>query len=151
MRPPYLWEFLHLERWLSWWCHQMETFSALLAICAGIYQSPVNFPHKGQWRGALIFSLICSWIQCGWGKQWWGWWFDTPSLPLWRHYNVILKHGRINHTVFWWLFRLVLGVVSTPLLHVGQLGSLFTSSRISYQGEQPRENNSGNGYIGMWR
>ena len=47
--------------WL-WWRHQMETFSALLAICAG---SPVNSPHKGQWRGALMFSLICVWIN-GW-------------------------------------------------------------------------------------
>ena len=34
---------------VPWWHHQMETFSALLAICAG----------KGQWRGALVFSLIC--------------------------------------------------------------------------------------------
>ena len=25
--------------------------------------SPVNSPHKGQWRGALIFSLICAWIN----------------------------------------------------------------------------------------
>ena len=44
---------------ISWWRHQMETFSALLALCAG--NSPVTgeFPHKGQWRGALMFSLIC--------------------------------------------------------------------------------------------
>ena len=27
--------------------------------------SPVNSPHKGQWRGALMFSLICTWIN-GW-------------------------------------------------------------------------------------
>ena len=25
--------------------------------------SPVNSPHKGQWRGALLFSLICDWIN----------------------------------------------------------------------------------------
>ena len=29
----------------------------------GIHRSPVNSPHKGQWRGALIFSLICIWIN----------------------------------------------------------------------------------------
>ena len=46
----------------SWWRHQMETFSALLAICVG--NSPVNSPHKGQWRGALTFSYICVWITC---------------------------------------------------------------------------------------
>ena len=39
----------------------METFSALLALCAG--NSPVNSPRKGQWRGALMFSLICATIN----------------------------------------------------------------------------------------
>ena len=43
----------------------MDTFSALLAICAGIHRSPVNSPHKGKWCGALVFSLICAWIN-GW-------------------------------------------------------------------------------------
>ena len=47
----------------SWWRHQMETFSALLALCAGNSPVPVNSPHKGQWRGALMFSLICTWIN----------------------------------------------------------------------------------------
>ena len=30
-----------------------------------IHRSTVNSPHKGQWRGALVFSLICVWIN-GW-------------------------------------------------------------------------------------
>ena len=34
----------------------METISVLLAL-----SPPVNPPHKGQWRGALMFSLICAW------------------------------------------------------------------------------------------
>ena len=29
----------------------------------GIHRSPVNSPHKGQWHGALMFSLICAWIN----------------------------------------------------------------------------------------
>ena len=29
----------------------------------GIHRWSVNSPHKGQWRGALIFSLICVWIN----------------------------------------------------------------------------------------
>ena len=29
----------------------------------GIHRSPVNSPHKGQWREALIYSLICAWIN----------------------------------------------------------------------------------------
>ena len=47
----------------AWWRHQMETFSALLALCAGNSPVPVNSPHKGQWRGALMFSLICARIN----------------------------------------------------------------------------------------
>ena len=52
----------------SWWRHQMKTFSALLAFVRGIHRSPVNYPHKGQWRGNLIFSLICAWTN-GWGDN----------------------------------------------------------------------------------
>ena len=33
----------------------------------GIHRSPVNSPHKGQWHGALMLSLICaqmnSWVN----------------------------------------------------------------------------------------
>ena len=28
-----------------------------------IHRSPVNSPYKGQWRGALMFSLICAWTN----------------------------------------------------------------------------------------
>ena len=31
----------------------------------GIHRSPVNSPHKGPWRGALVLSLICAWTN-GW-------------------------------------------------------------------------------------
>ena len=51
-----------------WWRHhgiEMETFSALLALCAGNSPVPMNSPHKGQLRGTLMFSLICAWIN-GW-------------------------------------------------------------------------------------
>ena len=34
-------------------------------LVRGIPRSPVNYPHKGWWRGALMFSLICVWIK-GW-------------------------------------------------------------------------------------
>ena len=29
----------------------------------GIHWSPMNSQHKGQWRGALVFSLICNWVN----------------------------------------------------------------------------------------
>ena len=54
----------------------------------GIQRSPVNSPHKGQWRGALMFYLICA-LNKRLSKHSWGWWFKTPSLPLWRHYDKI--------------------------------------------------------------
>ena len=68
-----------------WWRHQMETFSVLLAICAGNSPVPVNSPHKGQWRRALVFSLICAWIN--------GWIHNCEASDLRRHrahYDVIV-------------------------------------------------------------
>ena len=68
----YLHLFLFVRHWedtccsnhLSWWRHQLETFSALLELCA-------NSPHKGQWRGALMFPLICAW-SVSWVKRYAG-------------------------------------------------------------------------------
>ena len=67
-----------------WWRHQMETFSALLAICVGNSPVPVKSPNKGQWRGALVFSLICVWID-GWVNNHEAGVFETLSRPFWRH------------------------------------------------------------------
>ena len=53
----------------------------------GIHRSPVNSPHTGQWRGALMFSLICA-LNKRLSKQSWCWWSETPSRSLWRHCNV---------------------------------------------------------------
>ena len=39
-------------------------FSCYWTFVRGIHRSSVNSPHKGQWRGALICSLICAWIKC---------------------------------------------------------------------------------------
>ena len=50
---------------LAWWRHQMETFSRYWPSVLVIHRSPVNSPHKGQWRGALVFSSICAWTN-GW-------------------------------------------------------------------------------------
>ena len=68
---------------LTWWRNEMETFSTLLAICAG--NSPVNSLHKGQWCGALMFSLICVWIN-GWAHN-----REAGDLRRYRaHFNVIV-------------------------------------------------------------
>ena len=51
----------------------------------GIHRSPVNSPHKGQWRGALMFFYLRPYKR--FSKQWRGWWFETPLCTLWRHCN----------------------------------------------------------------
>ena len=85
-------------RYVSWWRHEIEAFSASLSFCAG--NSPVNSPHKGQWRGALMLSLICTWIN-GWVNNREAGWFETPSHPLWRHRNVVLTQpGFANKTSY---------------------------------------------------
>ena len=75
----------HMNLREPWWRHQMETFSALLAICAGNSPVPVNFPHKGQWRGALMFALICVWIIAWVNNR------KASDLRRYRlHYDVIV-------------------------------------------------------------
>ena len=75
----------------TWWRHQMEIFSALLAICAG--NSPVTgeFPTQRPVTRSLdiYFDLRPNERL---SKQWWGWWFETLSRSLWRHRNEILKN-----------------------------------------------------------
>ena len=46
----------------AWWRHQMETFPRNWPFVRGIHRSPVNSPHKGQWRRALVFS-INDWVN----------------------------------------------------------------------------------------
>ena len=49
---------------IPWWRHQMETLPRYWPFVRRIHRPPVNSPHKGQWRGALIF-FICASIN-GW-------------------------------------------------------------------------------------
>ena len=61
----------------------METFPRYWPFVLGIHRSPVNSPHKGQWRGALMFSLICAWTR-GWVNN-----RDADDLRRHRaHYDV---------------------------------------------------------------
>ena len=92
---------------IPWWRHQMETFSALLAICAG--KSPVNSPHKGQCRGALMFSLICVWIN--------GWVNNREAGDLRRHrahYDVTVMPTRYCWTTGTPVFCEYFGVYDSP-------------------------------------
>ena len=42
---------------------KLKHFPRYWPFVRGIHRSPVNSPHKGQWRGALMFYLICVWIN----------------------------------------------------------------------------------------
>ena len=95
-----------------------------------IHRSPVNFPHKGQWRGALMFSLIYAWIN--------DWANNREAGDLRRqhgHYDVIvMKHSQL---LIWFrktelnlciLFGLVLRVVHTLFLLYFNVNTLDTST-----------------------
>ena len=64
----------------------MEAFSTLLSLCAGNSPATVNSPHRGQWRGTLMFFFDLR-RNIRLSKQPWGWWFKTPSWSLWRQCN----------------------------------------------------------------
>ena len=78
---------------IAWWRHQMETFSALLALCAGNSPVPGEFPtQRPVTRSFDVFFDLH--LNKRLSKQWWGWWFDTPSHPLWRHCNRMWNRWR---------------------------------------------------------
>ena len=94
-------------REVAWWRHQMETFSALLAICSG--NSPVNDEFPTQRPVTRSFGIFFNLrLNKQLSKQWRGWWFETSSCPSWRHCNKFrLVHSGgwcINATVNWVLF-----------------------------------------------
>ena len=70
-----------------WWRHHMETFFALLALCAG--NSPVTseFPTQRPVTRSFVVSFDLR-LNKRLSKQSWGWWFETPTCSLWRHRNV---------------------------------------------------------------
>ena len=83
---PYLVLTLFHHTWWQPWCHQMETFSVSLAICAGNSPVPGEFPAQRPVTLGLdvFFDLHLNKLL---RKQLWGWWFETLSCPLWRHCN----------------------------------------------------------------
>ena len=80
--------------------HQMETFSALLAICAG--NSPVIGEFRSQRPVPRSFNVFFDLRLNQWlSKQSWGWWFEKPS----SHYDVTVMASDyfVDKCVFeWW-------------------------------------------------
>ena len=83
----------------------METFSSLLAICAGNSSVTGEFPARRpvtRWFDDL-FDLC---LNIRLSKQWRSWWFETPSHPLWRHCDVqtsmwLVCACRLLHSLKW--------------------------------------------------
>ena len=70
----------------------METFSALLAICAGNSPVPGEFPtQRPVTRSFDVYFDLRPDKRLS--KQLWGWWFETLSHSLWRHRNEMMACG----------------------------------------------------------
>ena len=61
----------------------------------GIHRSPVNSPHKGQWRGALTFSLIYA-CSNGWANK-----RDTGDLRRHRAHHDVIVMFTTDFDVLW--------------------------------------------------
>ena len=83
------------------WHNQMETFSALLALCAGNSPFAGEFPAQRPVTRSFdaFFDLR---LNKRFSKQPWGWWFETPSCSLLRHCNDRCHHYSILH---WSIFH----------------------------------------------
>ena len=83
------------EFFSPWWRHQMEKFSALLALCVGNSPAIGEFPAQRPVTLSFDFFFeLC--LNKRLSKQSWGWWFETPSHPLW---HVIVMYYAICYTV----------------------------------------------------
>ena len=70
-------------------------FSRNWPFMRGIHRTSVNFPHKGQWLGALVFYLICAWTNRSVNNR------DAGDSRLHRaHYDVTVMHTCFAHS-FW--------------------------------------------------
>ena len=71
------------------WRYKIATFSVISVLCEGNPLVTGGSPRTGQWRGALLFSLICAWIN--------GWANNPETGDLLRHralYDVTVLHFR---------------------------------------------------------
>ena len=80
-------------------------------LVRGIHRSPVTFPHKDQWRGALMFSLICVWIN-GWVNN-----REAGDFRRYRaHYVVIV--------MLWGMYILIRSLLKSAFSHYSDKKSL---------------------------
>ena len=94
------------------WCHQMETFSALLAICAGNSPGPGEFPAQRSVTRNFDVSLICAGIN-GWVNS-----GDAGDLRRHRvHYDPIVMGSAIMFKT-WRQMRQVQRIIVVEIVSV---------------------------------
>ena len=77
----------------SWWHHQMETFSVVLALSEGNPPVTGEFPsQKPVTRIFDVFFDLC--LSRGMSKQSRRRWFQTSLRSLWRHWNAMLHEPK---------------------------------------------------------
>ena len=118
----------------SWRRHQVETFSALLAICAGNSPVPGEFPsQRPVTRSFDVFFDMR--LNKRLSKQSWGWWFETLSRPLWRHCSLtILSPNRTKSSRHQWLTTF--DQLAPRITPHWNLNSHFTVCRTKYNWTQ---------------
>ena len=76
--------YLFIVFFVTWWRHKMETFSALLALCAGNSPATGEFPSQRPVTRSfdVFFDLR---LDKRLSKPSWPRWFEKPSCSVWRH------------------------------------------------------------------
>ena len=80
---------------ISWWRHQMKTFSALLALCEGKPPITGGFHWQRAVTGSfdIFFHLCLNRRPSKQSRRW----FETPSRSSWCHYNVLSNSIQCHH------------------------------------------------------
>ena len=114
--------------YIPWWSHQMETFSTLLAICVG-NSPPVIGEFPAQRPVTHCFDVFFDLrLNTRLSKQWWGWWFETPSCPLWRHWNPCVLDLFYYILLVWAPFHQSLVRERQLIFHLSGINRLITIS-----------------------
>ena len=93
----------------------------------GIHRSPVNSQHKGQWRGALVFSLICAWMN-GWVNN-----SEAGDLRCHRaHYDVTVMWSSVHACRLYQVYMVQQGTACMIWLNV-ILNATWWSTRQPFQ------------------
>ena len=96
----------------------------------GIHRSPVNSPHKVQWRGALMFSLICVWIKSWVNNR------KTGDLRRYRaHHDVIVMIRRLSAKIIGPILRLNAGI---HIVHLQTEGKCNQRASLTHGGRDTK-------------